>query len=175
MRRVVIAACLLLGLFPTAVPAQDLSELDSLEDKISHYLETKLPGWQHKRIEPIQGSKGVLIEVWSFTGKGAKISIVPVKSEEEARQRLQNFAKDTREARQVETVGDVAYSWGYQESNLVFSRGRYIFRVSSGVSEYALPDVRMLTERERNDRQYSEVRRLNKEFAKHLANAVDLM
>jgi hypothetical protein len=175
MSSVVIVACLLLGLFPVQTAAQDESELDALEEKVSHHLETKLPGWKHKRVEPIQGSKGVLIESWSFPYRGAKISIVPVKSGEEARERLQSFAKDTREAKQVQGVGDEAFSWGYQESNLVLRRGRYICFVTSGADMDSDPDVRMLSQPERRNREDLEVKRLNKEFAKYLADVVDLL
>jgi hypothetical protein len=162
-------------LMPTVVLIQDSAELDKLEDAISHYLATKMPGWEHKRVEPIQGSKGVLIESWSFPNMGTQISIVPLNSVEEARQSLQTFAKDTREAKLVDDVGDGGYTWGYADSHLVFKRGRYVFWVSSGVSVYADPDFRVRSERERSDRQNAEVKRLNTQFANHLAAAVDLL
>jgi hypothetical protein len=168
-----IIAALLLALMPTTVSPQNSDELDKLEHAISHYLQTKLPGWQHKRVEPIKGSQGVLIESWSFPNMGAQISIVPARSVGEAQQRLQNFAKDTREAKQVKAVGDEGYTWGYADSNLVFRTRRYIFWVSSGVSEDADPDFLMLSHQERIERQNSKVRRLNEEFARHLAAAID--
>lgn len=57
---------ILLILFLSQSAAQNESELDLVGQKLSRHLEMKMPGWKHKRGEPIRGSKNVLIEFWSF-------------------------------------------------------------------------------------------------------------
>ena len=76
-----------------------------------------MTGWTHKRVEPIKGSKGVLVETWSFPNKGVKVAVSTLKSAEEARRSLEGFVKDTKEAELLKGYGDEAYIWGYGGSD----------------------------------------------------------
>jgi hypothetical protein len=51
-------------------------ELDRLDEKLVRYFEKEMPDWKHKRVEPIAGSKDVLIQFWSFSNRSAKVSIL---------------------------------------------------------------------------------------------------
>jgi hypothetical protein len=174
MKSRIFVVLVLSGLFLGHSAAQSQSDLDMLEDKLSRHLETKMPGWKHKRGEPIQGSKNVLIEFWAFSNRVVKVSIIPQKSAEEAREKLQSFANNTREAEELRGLGDQAYTWGYAGSNVVFRRGRFAVFVSTYAEVDSDPDARMLSQSERVERERSEMRRLSKEFAKHMAAAIDL-
>ena len=154
--------------------AQGQEDLDSLDDKISHHVATKMPGWAHKRGEPIKGSKNVLVEFWQFSNRVVKISIVPQKSVEEAREKMQSFIRNTKEAEPLKGFGDEAYSWGYAGSNVIFRRGKIAVFVSTVADVDEDPDARMLNQVERSERERSEIKRLSKEFAKHVASAIDL-
>ena len=153
--------------------AQTQEELDKLDEKISHQLEVRMIGWTHKRGEPIQGSKGVLIENWSFPNRGVKIAVTSMKSPADARQSLQSFLKDTKEAEFLKGFGDEAYIWGYGGSDLVVRRGKHIVYINAGVNVDSDPAVRALSQSERQARQNLEMRGLTKEFAKHIINALD--
>lgn len=119
-------------LFLAPALVQGQSELDRLEDKISHHLETKMPGWNHKRGEPMAGtSKDVLTEFWSGANRVVKISIMPHKTVDEARQSIEEFVKYDREKEHLHGFGDDAYAWGYGLSNVIFRRGRFNVYVST--------------------------------------------
>jgi hypothetical protein len=154
--------------------AQGQENLDSLEDKISHHVATEMPGWAHKRGEPIQGSKNVLVEFWQFSNRVVKISIVPQKSSEEAREKMQSFLRNTKEAEPLKGFGDESYSWGYAGSNVIFRRGKIVVFVSTVVDVDEDPDAQILSQSEKAERAKSEMKRLSKEFAKHVASAMDL-
>ena len=171
--RILIFAALCL-LYLNYSQAQTQDDLDALDQKISHHVQTKMTGWTHKRVEPIKGSKGVLVETWSFPNKGVKVAVSTLKSAEEARRSLEGFVKDTKEAELLKGYGDEAYIWGYGGSDLVVRRGRYIVYINAGANVEADPDIRTLSHAERQARQNSEMRRLTKEFARHLINALDL-
>jgi len=170
----VIICCVLVSFLLVETGAQDQAELNRLGDKINHHLAIRMPGWEHKQGEPIKGSKGVLVEFWSTKNRTVKISIVPLKSEQEARQKLQNIANETKEAKQVKDLGDEAYSWGFENSNIVLRRGRAIVFLSTFADVDSDSDSRTLSHSERRARQYSEMKRLSREFAMHMVSAIDL-
>jgi hypothetical protein len=87
----------LLSLFVSPARAQDNPDLNQLDEKVSRYLESKMVGWTHKRGEPIQGSRNVLVEFWSFSNRVVKISILPQKSAQAVREKIQSFVRITPE------------------------------------------------------------------------------
>lgn len=154
--------------------AQGPLDLDGLDNKLSRHIETKMPGWKHKRGEPITGSVNVLEETWSFPNRNIKVSIIPHASPAQARAAIREGVKYEREREALKGLGDEAYAWGYRLSNVVFTRGRFNVYVSGGANIYEDPDAQTLSEFERRSREYSEIRRLSREFAKHLVEALDL-
>lgn len=70
--------------------------------------------------------------------------------------------------------GGDAYSWGYAMSNVTFRRGRYIIYISAYAGVESDPEARSLSPEQKNEREKSEVRRWSREFAKHMATAIDL-
>lgn len=165
---------ILLFLFLAQTAAQNESELDLVGQKLSRQLETKMPGWKHKRGEPIPGSKNVLIEFWSFSNRVVKISIVPYRSAQEAREVLRGFKKYNTQKEELTGLGDDAYGSGYGFSNVTFTKGKFIVYVSTYAEVDSDPDARMLNQMERGNRERAEMRRLSREFGKHLADAIDL-
>jgi hypothetical protein len=153
--------------------AQEQPDLDRLDEKFRAHLKTRMPGWTHKRGEPIQGSRNVLVEFWSWSNRVVKISILPQESAQAVREKMQSFVRITPEAQELKGFGDEAYSWGYEGSNVVFRRGRVAVFVSTVAEVDADPDIRGLSKLERSERMKSEMRRLSREFAKHVATAID--
>jgi len=170
--RVVVALVLL------AIPlghsfGQGQGDLDKLDDKFTKYFERIMPGWTHKRGEPIVKTENVLIEFWYASNRSVKISVAPHKSGEEAREALQAFIKYEAKRETLKDFGDEGYAWGYGSSNIVFRRGRCVVYVSTNAEIDADPDARTLTQEQRFEREKSEMRRLSLEFAKHAVNALD--
>ena len=159
--------------FLTPIFAQDEIDLERLDGKFTRQLEAKLPGWKHERGEPMAGSKNVLIQYWSFSNRKIKITITPQKSAEEAREKMEGFAKNMKGAEELKGFGDQAYSWGYASGNIVFRRGRFAVFVSTYADVDSDADARTMTPSQRGERERAEMKRLSREFAKHLTNAID--
>jgi uncharacterized protein involved in exopolysaccharide biosynthesis len=100
------------------------------------------------------------------------IQIVSHKSGHEAREALREFVQYDREKEQLKGLGEEAYAWGYGLANIAFVRGKFIVYTSSSS---AVEDsvARALTQIERVEREQSEMRRLSREFARHVSNAID--
>lgn len=171
---VIIVFLLLTVLSPLQAVAQSPVDLDRLDEKLSSHVDTKMPGWNHRRGEPIAGSTNVLIEIWPSPNRQVNVSIIPHKSPEAARAAMREGVKYERQKEALMGLGDEAYAWGYELANVKFTRGRFNVYVSAGANVYEDLDARTLSEAERRGREYSEMRRLSREFAKHLADAIDL-
>lgn len=88
--RTLIAVALSALCFSHAL-GQDKPDLDRLDETFSHHLQSKLPGWKHERGEAMQGSTNVLIQYWTFENRRIKITIIPQKSAQEAREKCNSF------------------------------------------------------------------------------------
>jgi len=148
-------------------------DLDNLDQKLRNQLETKMPGWSYERGEPMEGSKGVLIQRWFTQNRSVSIKVVQMKSAQEAREVLQNFPGHTKGAHSLEDLGDQAYTWGYRSRQVVFRRGKNIIYVEAGATVDLDPDARSLTWSQRRAREEAEVKKFTGEFAKHLLAALD--
>lgn len=174
MPRRLLVALVMLGLCVVHVGAQSQVALDRLEEKLDRHLEGKMPGWTHRRGEPMLNSTNVLIKVWRAPEKGVKIAIVPYSSVQEAREVLRGFLKYEKEKEELKGLGDEAYSWGIRRANVVFVRRNFVVYIEAGVNIDADPSSRSLSSTERFEREKTAVRLLSKDFAKHTADAVDL-
>lgn len=161
-------------LMTVSVPiiAQD-DDLDRLEQKVARHVESKMPGWQHKRIAPVQGSNGVINSHWQTSTRIVNISVVRYDSANKARETMQPLIKYMRQKEELKGLGDEAYAWGYGLSNISFRRGRYIVNLDGFADVNADPDAQTLTPLQRGERERSELKRLTREFAKHVATAMD--
>jgi hypothetical protein len=162
------------SVFLASIAAQEYSDLDQLDARATRHIETKMPGWRHRRGQPIEGSQNVLIERWASSNRVVSISVVPHKSADEARQALNDFVKYDRKAERLNGFGDEAFGWGYGQANVVFRRGKFNVYVNTYAEADADPDARSLTSEQRGERERLEMRRLSREFAKHMVNAIDL-
>ncbi len=173
MTKRIFVALVLSGLCISQAQAQGQVDFDRLDEKLSRHIETKMPGWKHRRDQPMLNSPNVLIEVWSFPEKGVKIQIVPYKSAEEAREVLRGFLKYERDKEELKGLGDEAYAWGVKRADVVFLRGKFIVYVEAGTNIDADPTARRLSALERFELERTEVKRLSKEFAEHIVGAID--
>ena len=174
MKNRAFAAFAFLAFLISPALTQDRPELDALDDRIKRHFEKALPGWKHKRVEPIVKTENVLIQFWSLANKGVKISILPHRSVEQAKavfKEHERYSGPNKEA--LTELGDEAVASGYASSLVAFRRGRYTVYISAGVDVYSDPDAGSLTEAQRLEREKSENRRVSRELAKHTADALD--
>jgi hypothetical protein len=92
--------------------AQSDDDLNRLDEKLRQHLADKMTGWVYKRIDPIQGSKGVLLQSWAIENRGVSISIVLYNSADAAKEAIQRLAHDpSTHAQPVSGTGEEAYAW----------------------------------------------------------------
>jgi hypothetical protein len=173
MTKRIVGSIILAMTFLAPTAAQQDAELDQIGNKLTRFIETKMPGWQHKRGTLIQGSKDVIVEVWTFPNRVVKVSMTRRKSVEEAHERLMIFAQEEGDARELKGFGDEAYSWGDEGSNIIFRRGKYTISVATVADVEHDVDAPGLTREEKRARRKSEMKRLSNELAKHVAVAID--
>lgn len=174
MRNCVLCAIVFLALVLGHAFAQDRSELNRLDEKLTQYFESKMPDWKHQRGEPIAGSgDNVLIEFWAFSNRKVKVSILLHKSFEEAQEVMQNHARYSLNKPILTGLGDEAYASGYVSSEVSFRRGKLTVYVSTVADVDADADAQSLNQEQRFEREKSEMQRLSREFAKHVVDALD--
>lgn len=171
MRRIFCALTLSFLCFGHSL-AQGREDLDRLDEKVTRYIQNRLPGWKHERVEAIQGSVA-LIQFWSNANRKIKVAILPQRSAEASRATMRDFVKYTKEAKPLAEFGDEAYSWGYAGSNVVFRKGRYKIYVTTYAEVDSDNDARTLNVEQKGEREKSEMQRWSREFAKHMAAAID--
>jgi hypothetical protein len=173
MRLLVFAAVVSSALLIAPARAKAQSDLDQLDKKFTHYLEKVMPGWKHERGEAFGKSENVLIQFWYSADTSVKISVVPHRSANEAREAVERVAGSDMKREILRDIGDDAYAWGFKQSNVVLSKGKFVIYISTRADAGSTPEVRSLSQEERLDRERNEMRRWSREFAKHAAKAVD--
>jgi hypothetical protein len=153
--------------------AQPQSDLDRLDEKLTRHFQKTLPGWKHERVEPLMKGENVLIQFWSSAHRKVKISVVPHKSVNEAKEVVQRRAAYASNKESLTGIGDEGFAGGYGESDMTFRKGRFVVYVSATAEIGARPEERMLDQEQRFELMKSEVRRWSREFAKQAADAVD--
>lgn len=119
----------------SASAAQDnTAKLDAVLEKVKADLAVKKPEWTHRSIEPIMGSRNVLVNNWETDGQVVRVSINAFGSAEEAAEAMRRFPSQTRTLDRLPELGDGGYSWGYQGSNICFRKGEFTVFVSTGVT-----------------------------------------
>ncbi|PYS22440.1 MAG: hypothetical protein DMF72_13475 [Acidobacteria bacterium] len=163
--------CALMLLFAYTANAQN--DLDRLDDKLRKHLEKKMPGWSYSRVEPMQGGAGVLIQVWSSKNRKVRIVAIQKGSAADAKESMNNFARNVREAQPWVEAGDEGYAWGYDLRQTHFRRGKIIFDIEVGADVNLDDDARSLSGAERQSREKAEIKRWTKEFANHVVDVAD--
>jgi hypothetical protein len=146
--------------------------IDELDEKIKRHLEKSLPGWKYERVEPFMNSPNVLVQFWCSANRKVKISVMPYNSVQEAEEVFKNHRRYSLNKEPVDSVGDDAVASGYGSSDVAFRKGKYNVYISTTADVEADPDARDLTQAQIFEREKSEMRRLSREFAKHVAEAL---
>jgi hypothetical protein len=126
--------------------------LDRISEVAQKAVETEMPGWKHRRGEPIKGSGDVLVESYSSGDTTIKLSVIPYASEEEAAGRMRSFKG--HDAEKLSDLGDEGHAWEYRRSKFAFKKHKLNIFVSIAAED--------MTDKEK----------IAKQFAKVVADAV---
>lgn len=147
-----ICALAQLSALPSVAQRSVPEYLDKISEVVQKAVETQMPGWKHRRGEPIKGSKDVLVESYSSGDATIKFSVIPYASEEEAASRMRNFKGDVTE--KLPDLGDEGRAWGYRGSKFAFKKHRLNIFISIAAED--------MTDKEK----------ISKRFAKVVAEAI---
>ncbi len=174
MKVPILSAFVLLTFLLSYTSAQDAAEINRLDEKLTRYFEKTMPDWKHERVEPIAGSgDNVLIEFWSFSNRKIKVSVLLHTSVEDAQEVIKQHARYSLNRETLTGIGDEAYASAYASALVAFKKGKFTVYVHTNADVDADADAQSLTQEQRTEREKSEMRRLSREFAQHVATAMD--
>ncbi|HZI88339.1 MAG TPA: hypothetical protein VFD48_16010 [Pyrinomonadaceae bacterium] len=173
MKTRVAAIFVLSMLLVSQALAQDQSKLDALDEKVRRDFEKTLPEWKYERVEPVGKSENALIEFWSFANRKVKISILPHESVEKASEVFKNHERYSFNKEVLNGLGDEAVASGYGSADVAFRSGKYTVYISTVADVDADEDARSVSQSDRSKREKSEMVRLSREFARHIARVLN--
>lgn len=154
MKKLSIGALVMTLLLGT-VQAQTQSEkLDKLKEILTNKMGRNMPGWTHRSVTPIEGSKNVIVDQWEAGNVIVRIAVNEYETEESAVAALKDFRKqlkseqDATAARRkidfrlirddLPDLGDGGFVWDVRGSDaVVFRKKNFLASVSVfGPREY---------------------------------------
>ena len=146
-KTILICALVQFSSFPSVAQRSVPEYLDKISEVIQRAVEAKMPGWRHRRGEPIKGSKDVLVESYTSGDANIKLSVIPYASNEEAASRMRNFKGN--DAEKVSDLGDEGHAWGYRHSKFAFTQNKLNIFVSIDADD--------MTDKEKISKQFAKV------------------
>ena len=158
--KTLVSAGLILAML-AVVQSQRKIDLDALSEKISSQLELKLPGWQHKRVEPFGTPESkVVVQSWFVPNRNVQIAIAVRESVEAAKKEIRNYLEFRREPKILTGFGNEAFRPEPNDPQVVLRRGRYVIYISTVIFIEEDADAQSLTKSELQARQKTEVERI---------------
>jgi len=128
------------------VTAQSDDEMDKIANRVTEKINSSMHGWTHRSLQPISGSKNVIIEQWQSSDVIVEVAITRYPDSEKAARGF-NFHKSQlarEEAAQksrgksvklmkeeLDSLGDEAFASDVRGSEAVaFRSGRFIVNIS---------------------------------------------
>lgn len=171
--KTLLSAGLILAML-AVVQSQTKVDLDRLSEKISSQLESKLPGWQHKRVEPFGTPESkVVVQSWFVPNRNVQIAIAVRESVEAAKKEIRSYLEFRREPKTLTGFGDEAFLPEPNGPQVVLRRGRYVIYISTVLFIEEDADAQGLTKSELQARQKTEVERILTAFATQMS-AIEL-
>lgn len=126
----------------TASAQEETQELAATAGAVERKLAEQLPGWLHRPIAPMEGSRDINISQWEFSGQIVKVSILLHPSKKAAGEGLKRFKGRLEHEEKVASkykkkskvsikgsegnLGDEGFSWkSHNFYGTAFRRGRY--------------------------------------------------
>ena len=127
----------------TAYAQTDRDQLARISKSFAERIDPEMPGWIHHSVEPIDGSKNVIIDQWELGDIVVKIAITQYDTQAESVQALKDFryhlqreeeatvARGRKEFRLIRedlpSLGDGGLAWDVRGSEAVsFRKGNFL-------------------------------------------------
>ena len=147
MKKTGISIVLVLLLCAIGQAQADSGQLAKIGDALKEKISKEMPGWTYRSIEPVQGSKNVIIQHWEISDIAVKIAVAQWDTEAHATQALDDFkahlrveedaarANRGRELHLIKgnlpAVGDEAFTVDIRGSEAVaFRKGKFLVNIS---------------------------------------------
>jgi hypothetical protein len=164
-------AGIVLVMLVTVAVGQRKEELDRLNEKLNNHLESRLPGWQHKWVEPFRPSSNILVQLWYRPNKIVQLAVAVRESAEDAKKEIKRFLEFRRDPRELSEYGDEAYFPERDGYSLVLRKARYVIYLSIVVDDDLNAQNLSPTEHEKHKK--ADAHKTLQDFAAHLS-ALDL-
>ncbi|HKC62752.1 MAG TPA: hypothetical protein VKB86_03900 [Pyrinomonadaceae bacterium] len=109
---------------------------------------TTMEGWKREEVEPLKGpgqvgpSPDILIYNYSQRGRGATLKIMYHASDVEASAHFKDFRAHTNDFKEIQNLGDEAFSWGYDDNEVAMRKGNLNVFIEGTTDIYALlPEI----------------------------------
>lgn len=146
----IVALLLLLG---SAQAQRNSERLDKLSKALTDRIGVDVPGWTHRSVEPIEGSKGVIIEQWEASNVIVRVAVNEYANDDGALASLKEFRSQMKDEEEVAAgrkkklriiksdlpeLGDGGFIWDARPSDAVAFRKKdlLIFVSVTGPREY---------------------------------------
>jgi hypothetical protein len=125
-----------------------------ISDTVAHALQEKMPGWAYHSVTPIYEQEQVIIQQWVSGERSVKVAILPHLNEQEAKATLRDFVAHNTSLEKLLNLGDEAYIEKGINKSVVFRKRNFTVYISIIADDLTAEAP------------------LNKEFAKHIADAL---
>src|SRR5438309_9208168 len=96
MKKIAFSIVLLLLLCAMGEGQADSGRLAKIGDAAKDKISKEMPGWTYRSIEPVQGSKNVIIQHWELGNIAVKVAVAQWDSEAHATEALKDFKTHLR-------------------------------------------------------------------------------
>ena len=161
-----LIAVIALSLFTSAAVAshtQNTAELAALADKVVSSVQGQKPDWEYQSIQPITGSNDVILQQWTLDNQSIRIAITSYKSAQDAAAAISQLAREGPATERSQGLGDEGITWG---------RGVVSFRKRNFTIDVSATNNKPTLDRSELNKNATEERKLAKEFARMVADAI---
>jgi len=147
MKKITFTISYLLFFCMTAYSQADKDGPSNVMKSLNERITREMPGWTHQAIEPIDGSKNVVIELWERGDIAVKIAITEYDDSAASSQALREFKRnlqveeDATKSRgrkgfrlikeNLSTLGEDGLTWDIRGSEaLIFRKGEFVVSIS---------------------------------------------
>jgi hypothetical protein len=126
--KMLINVALVLATVASVAVAQGKADLDQLGEKIATQLESRLPGWRYKPVEPFGPSSNILVQKWSSENRGVMFAVAVRQSVEDAKKEIKSFLQFRREPEELSGLAlhKNSKSNALRRSSLISAQGLYL-------------------------------------------------
>ena len=161
-----LIALIALSLFASVAVAtytQNTAELTALADKLASSIQSQKPDWKYQSVQPITGSGDVILQQWTLDNQSIRIAITSYKSAQDAAAAISQLAREGQATERSQGLGDEGITWG---------RGVVSFRKRNFTIDVSATNTKPTLDRSELNKNAAEERKLAKEFALMVADAI---